>query len=85
LARYFFHLQSAHAVDDIIGTELVSLQAAKCLAVQYMVEHLCHQPEVFWDTESCEVRVTDEAALTLLTVNMMATVSPVTTDARKAA
>lgn len=45
--RYFFHLSSNRQCLDDIGAEPEDLQAAKCLAVRYMVEHLCNQPHIF--------------------------------------
>ena len=74
--RYFFHLQAADLWPDEEGTELEDIGAAKCLAVQYIAEHLCHKPQHFWDAETYEVRVTDENDLTLLVVSLVATLSP---------
>ena len=74
--HYYFHLQGGEAYPDTKGTKLESLDAAKHMAVQYIAEYLCHKPQNFWKNETCEVRVTDGADLTLLVVSMIATLSP---------
>jgi hypothetical protein len=76
MARYFFHLESTWSSRDEDGAELTDIHAAKSYAVQYLVDHVSHQPEHLWDAETCEVRVTDADDLTLLTVAMVGTLAP---------
>ena len=74
--HYFFHLQAADLWPDDEGTELEDIEAAKRHAVQYMVEHLYHHPNRFWEAETFEVRVADKSGLTLLVISLVATLSP---------
>jgi hypothetical protein len=71
LPRYFFHLTTSHDRPDNDGTELDSLDAARCHAVQLIADVLCKTPGEYWKAETYRVTVTDETRLILFTVEMV--------------
>lgn len=77
MARYFFHLKDGVFAADDEGQELPNLAAAKDAAVQVLVDILKGDSCKFWDTESLQVIVSDANGLTLLSLDLSATLAPV--------
>jgi hypothetical protein len=82
MPRYFFHTQCDVAWDDQEGTELPNVEGAKNDAVQLLVELLRNNSKAFWDAGDFTVTVADDKGLTLLTLSLMATMSPCISSAR---
>jgi hypothetical protein len=78
MAKYFFHLTTSHETHDDEGTELDSLQKARCYAVKMIADVLCNSPEEYWEAEVYRVTVTDESRLILFTVEMISMESAAT-------
>jgi hypothetical protein len=74
--RYFFHTEDGHYIADMEGTELPDLAAARCDAVQLLVDLLDKQPEVFWRNESFRVIVSDDSGITLFRIELSAVMAP---------
>ena len=76
MSLYYFHLEHAHPRRDEQGVDLPDLEAAKCHAIQVIAEELCANPKGYWEADSYQVTVTDEAGLTLFSVAMMSIMAP---------
>ncbi|RYG56083.1 MAG: hypothetical protein EON56_04705, partial [Alphaproteobacteria bacterium] len=61
MARYFFHVRDGQAYDDLQGTELADLDAARREAVRFAGSLLLDEPEKFWQANEWRMRVTDAA------------------------
>ncbi|UUR07200.1 DUF6894 family protein [Sphingomonas glaciei] len=70
MSRYHFHLSSGHETRDEEGTDLDSLQEARCYAVRMIAEVLCTSPERYWDSDCYRITVADDTGLTLFMVEM---------------
>ena len=74
MPRYFFHTDDR---TDAEGTELASVEVAKCSAVTLAGKIICEKPERFWDKAEWSMTVTDDRGLTLLQLQIIGTEAPV--------
>jgi len=74
---YHFHAENGRCFLDPDGLELPDVEAAKREAVQFMVDSLRDDTRLLWDTRSYRVIVTDEADMTLFTLDLSACLAPV--------
>ncbi len=73
MPRFFFHIDDhVHEIDED-GQELVSAAEARVQAIIFAGALLRDDPNLIWDGEGFEVRVTDEAGKPVTTVHVSAT------------
>ena len=78
MPRYHFNVDNGAVLPDPDGTELDSLAAAKCEAVKTAGRMICDAAGEFWDSAEWVMTVTDDAGLTLFTLQIVGTESPAT-------
>jgi len=72
LPRFFFHIDDhIHEIDDE-GQEFADAAAARVQAIIYAGELLRDDPGLVWDGQRLEVRVTDEAGMPVIAVQITA-------------
>jgi hypothetical protein len=76
MPRYYFHVDDGHSTLDDEGTEFPGLKAARIAAVRLAGAILGERAEAFWDEEQWSLRVTDDAGLTLFSLEVVATQAP---------
>jgi len=76
MSRYYFNIEEAVLDEDKLGADLSDLDAVKQTAVQIMVESLWGRGGRFWDAPNWRLVVADETGLTLLTLELSATLAP---------
>ena len=73
---YHFNLSDGFTDIDVEGYELADLAAARTAAVLFLGRLLIDGPESFWNDGQWVLNVTDDAALTLFTLRVLATDAP---------
>lgn len=73
MPRFFFHVRDGEVFEDLQGTELPTMVAAKNEAVRFAGQLLQDKPETFWQGHEWTVNVTDDANLTLFRLTFFAT------------
>lgn len=76
MPRYFFHVCDGGSYEDLQGTELPNLEAARKEAVRFSGALLIDHSTEFWNTGQWQMRVTDDANLTLFQLTFYATDAP---------
>jgi hypothetical protein len=71
MRRYFFHVQNGVHVPDDEGTEIATLNEAKCEAVKLAGQLICDAAASFWDHSELNVTVSDDAKLTLFSLHLV--------------
>jgi hypothetical protein len=78
MPRYHFNVEDGQSTVDGGGTELESLEVAKCEAVKLAGRTICEAAGEFWDRSEWSMTVTDEDGLTLFTLHVVGTEAPST-------
>lgn len=76
MPKYVFTLAQPHDDWDGEAKELPDAQTAKCVAIRMIADTLCNHPQAFWDTDTHQVTVSDEAMLTQFIVEIVTTTAP---------
>jgi hypothetical protein len=76
LHRFHFNVEDGLSTLDTDGVELPSIHAARIEAIRLTGEILRDNPQEFWDRPAWQMFVTDEAGLTLFSVQVLATDAP---------
>lgn len=76
MPRFYFHSENGHRFPDDVGTDLADMDAAKVEAVRVMADILKNSAGDFWSTGAWRLTVTDESGLTLLMLDVAATLAP---------
>jgi hypothetical protein len=76
MARFHFHTDDGKSVCDRQGAELADLDAARLQAVRLTAAMMQDEPEELWREQCLVMTVTDDAGLTLFTVNVMIVTAP---------
>lgn len=76
MPRYYFNSENGRAFPDEEGTELDNLAAVRAEAVAVLGELLREHRHEFWATGAWCLTVVDEHNLTLLTLDVVSTLSP---------
>ena len=71
--RFHFHVDGD---DDLDGTELNSVAAAKCEAVKLAGRMLCESASEFWDSTGFMMIVTDGRGMVLFTLDFVGIEAP---------
>jgi len=74
MPRYFFHVEDG---PDDLDMDLPSLGDAKCQAVRYAADLMCHTAATFWDKAAFTMCVEDEMGLILFSIHVLGTDAPV--------
>ena len=75
---YHFNIDGSVEGPDRDGTELDSLEVAKCEAIKLAGQVICESAGRFWDRAEWSMTVTDERGLALFTLHVVGTESPST-------
>ncbi|RYG99755.1 MAG: hypothetical protein EON58_02755 [Alphaproteobacteria bacterium] len=75
MPRYFFTVQG-DPEPDREGNEIPDLALAKCEAVKMAGHLICDAASTFWDTQQFTMSVTNEAGLTLFTLEFLGLEAP---------
>jgi hypothetical protein len=81
---YHFNINDGRAYPDTLGTECISLEAARVEVVQRIGRLLSEQAARFWTGNEWSLDVTDGNGLTLFTLMFMAANSPAAAGLGKA-
>ena len=73
---YHFNMHDGRAYPDTLGTECLTLEAARIEAVQRIGKLLAEEAASFWTDNEWTMDVTDGNGLTLFTLMIMAASSP---------
>lgn len=76
MARYFFNIEESVHLVDKLGAELPDFDAVKATAVQVLAESLWRSGKRFWDAPEWRLVVSNEKGLTLLILDLSATMAP---------
>lgn len=76
MQRYFFHVRDGEVYEDLQGTLLEDLSAARAEAMRFAGALLGDIPEKFWSSGEWHMTVTDEMGLTKFQLTFVATESP---------
>jgi len=72
MPRFFFHIDDhIHEIDEE-GQELPSAAEARVQAIVYAGSLLRDEPDLVWDGQKLEIRVTDEAGRPVTAVQVSA-------------
>ena len=75
---YHFNVDGGVPAPDLGGTELGSLEIAKCEAIRLAGRLICEAAADFWDRAEWTMTVTDGRGLSLFTLHIVGTESPAT-------
>lgn len=81
--RYHFNLKDGVFAADPVGQELPSVDAARNAAANVLAESLKGNPALLFETGHLSVIVTDDAGLTLFSVDVVATDAPAPASPRR--
>jgi hypothetical protein len=73
---FYFQLEDDFSSREKDAWDLKDLATAKCAAVRYAGEILCDAADTFWNAAQWKLTVTDEAGLTLFTLELVGTDAP---------
>lgn len=76
MPRYFFHVHDGVDFEDLQGSELPGIDAARKEAVRFSAALLADHSTAFWNTGTWEMRVTDETRRVLFLLKFQATDAP---------
>lgn len=76
MTRYFFHTEDGRRLQDDHGAELPDLAAVREAALTTMTEMAHALSDDFWKHQSLRITVTDDRGLTLMSLDLTATLSP---------
>jgi hypothetical protein len=82
MTRYYFHTDDGRRYPDEHGTECRDLAALRATALATMTQMAHALSDDFWNKESLRITVTDERGLTLMSLDLVATVSTAMPGAR---
>lgn len=83
MARYFFHVHDGKDFEDLQGTELPDIRAARREAVRFACALLADDAGEFWDHGEWKLRVTDDRQLTLFELLFISIEAPATAPSLK--
>lgn len=75
MPRYYFHAEDGRPLPDEAGTELPDLAAVRRTALTTLTEMAHALRAELWRHRSLRITVTDEAGLTLMSLDLVATFS----------
>jgi hypothetical protein len=75
---YHFNMHDGRAYPDALGTECLTLDAARIEAVRRIGRLLAEEAARFWTGDDWTMDVTDAKGLTMFRLTFMATNSPAT-------
>lgn len=76
MPRFYFHSEDGRRFPDEVGTDLADVDAVRVEAVRVMADILKGNAEEFWNTRAWRLTVADENGLTLLMLDVSATLAP---------
>ena len=82
MPRFYFHTDT---VKDADGTELKSVEAAKCEAIKLAGRLICDEAPNVWDNAEWTMTVSDEHGLTLFQLSIIGTEAPTMLSSRRPA
>lgn len=74
--RFHFKIQDGAEVPDSVGAELAGMNEARREAVRLMGELMRDNPDAVWGDEAWRMVVTDDADLTLFTIEVLTSYAP---------
>lgn len=75
MAKYFFHTEDGQIFPDETGTELPDMAAVRRTALLTMAEMSQTLSDEFWREKALRITVTDDRGLTLMSLDLMATMA----------
>jgi hypothetical protein len=78
MPRYHFHVKDGKDYQDLQGTVLPDLAAARAEALRFTGALLGEAQNQFWEGTDWTMNVTDEMGLTLFNLAFQATMAPAT-------
>jgi hypothetical protein len=79
---YHFNVHDGQAYPDTLGTECLTLDAARIEAVRRIGRLLAEEAARFWTGDDWTMDVTDPTGLTMFSLRFMATNAPVAETAK---
>ncbi|MDO9488875.1 MAG: hypothetical protein Q7J32_10915 [Sphingomonadaceae bacterium] len=70
MSLYYFNFTDGRAIDDMIGTELPDVRAAKAEAVNLLSAMLRSNGEHFWSDDEWRIEVQDAQHLTMFCIHV---------------
>ena len=76
MPRFHFNVRDGVSIDDLVGTDLADIYAARLEAVRFSGEVLKDNADTFWVRHEWRVEVTDDTGLILFAIHISAVDAP---------